>query len=52
MLVQRIVKLPGIRGGQVLGFGDGYVEIEEVKLAGGVTIGVATDEPECPAADE
>ena len=52
MLVQRILKLPGIRGGQLLGFGDGYVEIEEVKLAGGVTIGVATDEPECLAADE
>jgi phosphoglycolate phosphatase len=52
MLVQGILKLPGIRGGQLLGFGDGYVEIEEVKLAGGVAVGLATDEPECLKADE
>jgi phosphoglycolate phosphatase len=25
MLVQRIVRMPGIRGGQLIGFGDGYV---------------------------
>src|SRR5215813_14870570 len=41
MLVQRLIRTPGIRGAQLIGFGDGYVEIEEVKLAGGVTIGVA-----------
>jgi phosphoglycolate phosphatase len=51
MLVQRIIQLPGIRGPQLIGFGDGYVEIEEVKLAGGVTIGVASDEPECRVPD-
>jgi len=51
MLVQRIIRLPGIHGGQLIAFGDGYVEIEEVKLAGGVTVGVATDEPECRAPD-
>src|SRR5262249_33148671 len=47
MLVQRIIRSPGFHGSQLIGFGDGYVEIEEVKLAGGVTIGVATDEPDC-----
>ena len=52
MLVQRILTLPGIEGGQLIGFGDGYVEIEEVKLAGGVAVGVATDEPECRKPDE
>ncbi|MBS1854497.1 MAG: HAD family hydrolase [Acidobacteria bacterium] len=52
MLVQRIIRLPGISGPQLIAFGDGYVEIEEVKLAGGVTIGVATDEPECRTPDE
>jgi phosphoglycolate phosphatase-like HAD superfamily hydrolase len=52
VLVQRILGLPGVGGGQLLGFGDGYVEIEEVKQAGGVTVGVATDEPECKAVDQ
>jgi phosphoglycolate phosphatase len=52
MLVQRIIHLPGIHGGQLIGFGDGYVEIEEVKLAGGVTVGVASDEPECRVPDQ
>jgi phosphoglycolate phosphatase-like HAD superfamily hydrolase len=52
MLVQRILALPGIAGDQLIGFGDGYVEIEEVKQAGGVAVGVATDEPECLKPDE
>ena len=51
MLVDRIVRLPGIRGDQLIGFGDGYVEIDEVKQVGGVTVGVATDEPECRRID-
>src|SRR5262249_8353326 len=41
MLVQRIIRMPGIHGGQLIGFGDGYVEIEEVKLAGGGAVGGA-----------
>jgi len=52
MIVQRILALPGVEGAHLIGFGDGYVEIEEVKLAGGVAIGVATDEPECRRPDE
>ena len=52
MLVQRIVGLPGVRGHQLIAFGDGYVEIEEVKQAGGVTVGIASDEPECRKIDE
>ena len=52
ILVQRILQLPGIQGDQLIGFGDGYVEIEEVKVAGGVGIGLATDEPECLKPDE
>ena len=51
ILVQRILRLPEVRGAHLLGFGDGYVEIEEVKQVGGVTVGVATDEPECRAID-
>jgi phosphoglycolate phosphatase len=52
ILVQRILGLPGMRGDRLLGFGDGYVEIEEVKRVGGVAVGVATDEPECRQPDE
>ena len=51
MLVQQIVARPEIRGAQLIAFGDGYVEIEEVKTAGGVTVGAATDEPECRTPD-
>jgi phosphoglycolate phosphatase len=52
ILVQRILTLPGMTGDRLLGFGDGYVEIEEVKCVGGITVGVATDEPECLRVDE
>ena len=47
ILVQRILSNTEAGGGEIVGFGDGYVEIEEVKLVGGVTVGVATQEPEC-----
>lgn len=50
MLVQRIITQ--IDGSQLLGFGDGFVEIEEVRQAGGVAIGVATDEPVCLKVDD
>jgi phosphoglycolate phosphatase-like HAD superfamily hydrolase len=52
ILVQRILTLPEMSGERLLGFGDGYVEIEEVKRVGGIAVGVATDEPECRKADE
>jgi phosphoglycolate phosphatase-like HAD superfamily hydrolase len=52
ILVRRIMDLAGSRGDHLLGFGDGYVEIQEVKQAGGVAVGVATDEPECQAVDQ
>jgi len=52
ILIERILRMPGVGGAQLLGFGDGYVEIEEVKRAGGVAVGVATDEPECRKVDE
>ena len=40
------------RGEEFLGFGDGYVEIENVKEVGGVAVGVASAEPECRVMDE
>ena len=51
ILVQRIISNTGVRGGEIVVFGDGYVEIEEVKLVGGVAVGVATKEPECAEVD-
>ena len=47
ILIHRITSSMECRGEEILGFGDGYVEIKNIKDAGGVAIGVATDEPEC-----
>jgi len=52
ILIQRIISTTGVRGDEIVGFGDGYVEIEEVKLVGGVTVGVASQEPACQSVDE
>jgi phosphoglycolate phosphatase len=52
ILIQRIINAMECRGDEILGFGDGYVEIRNVKEAGGVAVGVATDEPECQKVDE
>ncbi|MEO5922737.1 MAG: HAD family hydrolase [Bryobacteraceae bacterium] len=52
LLIQRIISGTDVEGSQVVGFGDGYVEIEEVKLVGGVAVGVATKEPECREIDD
>jgi len=51
LLVQQIVSEAGFQGDQLLVFGDGFVEIEEVKKVGGVAVGVATAEPGCQAID-
>jgi phosphoglycolate phosphatase len=52
ILIQRIIASSGCRGKDFLGFGDGYVEIENVKEVGGVAVGVATAEPHCRHVDE
>jgi phosphoglycolate phosphatase-like HAD superfamily hydrolase len=52
ILVQRILSTTGVTGDEILVFGDGYVEIEEVKQVGGIAVGVATQEPECRAVDD
>jgi phosphoglycolate phosphatase-like HAD superfamily hydrolase len=44
MIIERILSENGLRGEELLGFGDGFVEIEEVKRAGGVAVAVASDE--------
>jgi len=52
ILIQQLIQGSRFRGDQFLGFGDGYVEIEDVKEVGGVAVGVATDEPLCARVDE
>ena len=47
ILIERILRLPGVRPYHLIGFGDGPVEIEELKRAGALAVGLATDEPEC-----
>jgi len=51
-VIRRIIAEHEIGKGELLGFGDGYVEIEDVKAAEGVAVGVATAEPECEVVDD
>lgn len=44
MIIERILRDHGLRGEELLGFGDGFVEIEEIKRVGGVAVAVASDE--------
>src|SRR5947207_1360122 len=44
MIIERILRDNGLHGEELLGFGDGFVEIEEIKRAGGVAVAVASDE--------
>ena len=44
MVIDRIVRDAGVPGEQIVAFGDGFVEIEEVKRVGGLAVGVASDE--------
>lgn len=47
ILIQQVIAKAECQGDEFLGFGDGYVEIENVKEVGGIAVGVATAEPEC-----
>jgi phosphoglycolate phosphatase-like HAD superfamily hydrolase len=44
MIIDRMLASEGITGSQLLAFGDGYVEIENTKQAGGLAVAVASDE--------
>lgn len=46
MVIERIIRENNLQGNELLGFGDGFVEIENTKEAGGVAIGAAVDEIE------
>lgn len=44
MIVAKMLADTGVAGSQVIGIGDGYVEIEEIKRVGGFALGVASNE--------
>lgn len=44
MIIDRIIRDTGVAGHELLAFGDGFVEIEETRRAGGVAVGVASEE--------
>jgi phosphoglycolate phosphatase len=44
LVIERILRDHGIAGRQLLSFGDGYVELENTKQAGGLAVAVASDE--------
>ena len=52
ILIQKMIASLECRGEELVSFGDGYVEIKNVKDVGGIAVGVATAEPECQVVDE
>ena len=44
MVIDRILREHDLAGGALIGFGDGFVEIDNIKSSGGVAIAVASDE--------
>lgn len=52
MVIERILRENELKGSELIAFGDGYVEIENTKQAGGLAVGVATNEAERTGIDE
>ena len=52
MVIQKIITENQLTGPELVAFGDGYVEIEDTKSAGGIAVGVATNEAERHGIDE
>ncbi len=44
MVIERILRENSLAGPELVAFGDGFVEIEDTKAAGGITVGVASNE--------
>ena len=44
MVIERLLDHYVVDASRLVGFGDGYVEIDNVKTSGGLAVGVATDE--------
>ncbi|MBC8356921.1 MAG: HAD family hydrolase [Planctomycetes bacterium] len=47
MIIEQMIRDAGFDGTEIVGFGDGFVEIEEIKRVGGLAIGVASEEETC-----
>ena len=52
LVIERMIREHALHGEELAGFGDGYVEIENVKSAGGLAIGVASNEAERRGIDQ
>ncbi len=52
LVIQRIISEHGLAGPEFAAFGDGYVEIEDTRAAGGIAVGVASNEAERRGIDE
>lgn len=52
MIIQKILEDHRLQGIELAGFGDGYVEIENIKSANGLAVGVASDEARKTGIDE
>lgn len=52
MVIERILRENNLSGEKLLGFGDGYVEIENVREVGGFAVGVPSNESERCGIDE
>jgi phosphoglycolate phosphatase len=44
LVIERILRENRVEGESLLGFGDGYVEIQNIKAVGGLAVAVASDE--------
>lgn len=44
LVIDQMLRDHALSGEELLGFGDGYVEIEQIRAAGGVAVAVASDE--------
>jgi hydroxymethylpyrimidine pyrophosphatase-like HAD family hydrolase len=51
-LVRHLLDQERYKPEELVAFGDGFVEINEVSKSAGLAVGVATDEPECLQVDE
>jgi phosphoglycolate phosphatase-like HAD superfamily hydrolase len=45
VVIEQVLREHNLRGDELLGFGDGVVETEEVRQVGGVAVAVASEEP-------
>ena len=52
MVIERLIRINKLAGSELVGFGDGYVEIQNVREVGGYAVGVATNEAKREGIDQ